>query len=336
MRAWLAPLLAGSTTSTRPAARENLARWLEFVTTTETNPRTPGPRLSLEIALAQGFKYAANRTAWHPQASQEARAYLAEEARWMLRGTSFWFTRLTLLHALCLWSLPANSDRERFSRLYGADFRELVAHWADRSDGQPDHPFVVEACKLVLWALRTGQPERFIWIDESSVVARTGSWSAHHGALRRHNLWIPQSAGWTMLHPRAQRLVADVLLLLNLAERGDRPSDRARRLQRTDCNYLPPCLAGERVPLDPIRTVGMAQTSAPGSNCRDGCRFGLCPYPPKGDQVQQTELSEAFCREQLSFTRRGLIHRSTAPWQETSSVDLRRFWQFMRERAQPS
>jgi len=82
---------------------------------------------------------------------------------------------------------------------------------------------VVEAIRLAVLALETGQPERFIWIDESGVAARIGSRPANPGAPRKHNLWIPPSTGWTALQPRAQQLVADVLLLLNLAERGARP-----------------------------------------------------------------------------------------------------------------
>jgi len=38
----------------------------------------------------------------------------------------------------------------------------------------------------------------------------------------------------------------------------------------------------------------MAETSDPGSNCKHGCHFGLCPYPPKGDVTYRIELSEAF------------------------------------------
>jgi hypothetical protein len=336
MRAWLAPQLVGSATSTRVAARDSLVRWLEFVATTDSRSGAPDLRLSLEVALAQGFKYAANRRVSHPHMYSEASADLQEQAMEMLRGASFWFTRLTLLHALCLWSLPTGSDMQRFSRVRGADPRALVEHWSARPDAQPDHPFVVEARKLVLWALQTGQPERFIWIDESSIVAQVGSWPASLGLRRKHHLWIPPSAGWTMLHPRAQKLVADVFLLLNLAERGG-PSDRNRRLRFTNKNYLPPCLAGERDPLDPVRSVVMSGTSAPGSTCRDSCAFGLCPYPPKDEQEHRLELSEAFCHGQLeALVSRGLVRPRTAPWQEVSVANIRRFWNHMRQRAQPS
>ena len=85
----------------------------------------PDLRLSLEVALAQGFKHAANRRRHHPHARPEARAYLAEQAREMLRDSHFWFTRLTLVHALCLWSLPDGQPGPRDRR--DDDHRALVS-----------------------------------------------------------------------------------------------------------------------------------------------------------------------------------------------------------------
>jgi NACHT domain-containing protein len=335
-RAWLAPQLVGSTTRAGRAsdARDHLEQWLALVGGQQGGNGESGLRLSFEVALAQGFKTAANRRREHPHARREARAYLVERAREMLRGTSFWFSRLTLLHALCLWSLPDGPAGQRSSRGHDAEPSALVAYWAAVPGGGPEHPFVAEARTLVVWALETGQPERFIWIDESGVVARVGSRPASPDVRRKHNLWIPPSTGWTALHPRALRLVADVLLLLNLAERGGRPIDRERRLQRTNRNDLPPCLAGERYPLDPSRTVGTTTTSEPGSNCKPGCRFELCPYPPKSEGSYRVELSEAFCRSQQALFKRTWVRRA-APWQEVLPRDLRRFWKQMGQRAQP-
>ena len=325
-RALLAPLLLGSASSeqAREAAAKNLERWLHFLTMTDRQPGESELRLSLEIALAQGFKHAANRRDRHPHAHPEARVYLVEKARDMLRGTNFWFTRLTLVHALCLWSLPDGGLQSRRGQDVG--HKALVERWAASPDGRPEHPFVVEARKLAALALETEQPERFIWIDESGILARVGSRQASPISRRKHNLWIPPSTGWTALHPRAQQLVADVLLLLNLAERGVRPSDRSRRLQRTDRSDLPPCLAGERFPLEPTRTVGMAGTSEPGSNCKHGCLFELCPYPPKGEESYRAELSEAFCRRQHALVSRGSVRRKAAPWQGALPGDLKKFW----------
>jgi hypothetical protein len=333
LRAWLAPRLVGSVTRRTENARTNLEQWLEFVGAQSHASPVHDLGLSLEIALAQGFKYAANRRRRHPQARPEARAYLAEQAREMLRGARFWFSRLTLVQALCLWSLPDNASDQRISRGDAADPRALIQHWVARPNGEPEHPFVLEAGRLAVSALETGQPERFVWIDETSVVAKVGSRPVSSGSRRQHNLWIPPSTGWTALHPRAQQLIADVLLLLNLAERGAWPSDRNRRLQRTNQHDLPPCLAGDRSLLDPTRTVGMVVTSEPGSNCKAGCTFELCPYPPKGEQPYRGELSEAFCRRQQALANASVVRRR-APWRGAPARDIEQFWKQMGRRAQ--
>jgi hypothetical protein len=343
IRAWLAPLLFGSVTERNSAAAsKNLDEWLQYLRERPSTRVESDLRLSLEVALAQGFKHAANRRRRHPHARPAARANLAWMARGMLRESHFWFTRLTLVHALCLWTLPdeqwdrwdrrADDQRDRREE----DQRALIKSWVgDLPGGKSEHPFVREASKLAALALETGQPERFLWIDESTVAARIGSRSANPRAPRRHNLWIPPSTGWAALHPRAQRLVADVLVLLNLAERGARPSERNMRLHRTDRHDLPPCLAGERSPLDPTRTAGMAGTSEPGSTCKNGCNFMLCPYPPKGEASYRVELSEAFCRRQQRLARGGYWPRP-APWQEGRSRDLSQFWLQMGQRSQPA
>jgi len=336
VRAWLAPLLVGSVSEERSrAARKNLERWLQFVRAESGSRAESDMRLSLEVALAQGFKYAANRRRRHPHAHPEARAYLAERAKEMLKDSHFWFSRLTLLHALCLWSLPDGPGPQSRDRR-DIDHQALVRHWLGFGRGGPQHAFVAEAGKLAVLALQTGQPERFIWIDESGVAAKIGSRPANPDAPRKHNLWIPPSTGWTALHPRAQQLLADVLLLLNLAERGAHPSERSRRLHRTDRNDLPPCLAGDRKPLDPTRTVGMARTSEPGSNCKHGCHFELCPYPPKGEVSYRIELSEAFCRRQQTLVSGASLSRRAATWQHTVPGELKRFWRQMGQRALPT
>ena len=94
----------------------------------------------------------------------------------MLRGARFWFSRLTLVHALCLWSLPDDARRPAPTRRRVVDLEALVEHWLAAS-GRPAGASrsSLEARKLAVWALDTGQPERFIWIDESGVLARVGS-----------------------------------------------------------------------------------------------------------------------------------------------------------------
>lgn len=327
MQAWLAPLLVGSVTtgSHKETSRQHLEEWLGLVGRAARWRQDSLP-ITCEIALAQGFKYAANRRSRHPHAQDDSRDYLSEQAREMLKNADYWFSRLTLLHALCLWALPDG---------LGADGRDVqpearVAEWLSVPDGEKHHPFVVQAGKLVVKALASGHPERFMWIDESGVVEKVGSSVPRPEASRAHRLWIPPSTGWSALDPDAQRLVADVLLLLNLSERGRKPSDRERRLQRGNRHDLPPCLAKNRKPLDPNRAVGSARSSEPGTNCAASCPFKLCPYPPKGEHAYRSELSAAFCRRQ-----RALVGwtAGSGSWQGVWWADLKRFWKDMGDRA---
>jgi hypothetical protein len=340
MRAWLVPMLVGSAVSdkSRASARDLLQSWLEFVHALRRRTDREPFGLSFEIALAQGFKYAANRRRGHPHATEKARTHLVEQTQEMLAECDFWFTRLTLLHAMTLWHLPDGAD-QRPGREPNPDYKALVAHWCGmedrrRRDRHEEHPFVEEAGRLAVRALETGQPERYIWIDETGIVSTVGSSPARPGRRRKHNLWIPPSTGWTALNARAQQLVADVLLLLNLAERGEsRIRDRDLRLQRTNKNYLPPCIAEDRSPLKPNRPLGTAGESTPGSGCVPDCQFGLCPYPLKGAQPHRQELTEAFCRRQQRLLAPVSLRSRAAPWQEISARRLRRFWRELGEPA---
>ena len=339
--AWLTPLLVGSVRTYRSDARQELERWLSCV-----GDERPGNAtrlgLSLEVALAQGFKYAANRRRHHPHALADTRFYLAEQAMEMLSRSRFWFSQLTLVHALCLWEMreqsvpadgraahrptgtgPANGRARRPSN----DPEAIVARWLGVARNK-DHPFVAEAGKLAVQALKTGHPERFLWVDESGVVSRVGSRTAPGKSDRKHHLWIPPSTGWATLDPRARQLVGDVLILLNLAEGAAEPGEIEQRLQRADRNDLPSCISRDRDSLDARRTAG-GVPSTPGTNCTGGCLFRLCPYPPRGIQPYRSELSEAFCRGQQTLLSRGM----TAPWQENRRADLRRFWAQMANRA---
>jgi len=339
--AWLTPLLVGSVNECRSEARQELELWLDHV---RQDQQYGGNyfHLSLEVALAQGFKYAANRRFRHPHALPATRDYMAEQAMEMLRRARFWFTQLTLIHALCLWEMPdprisaddkpgrrGDGSNAAGSQVHrpGSDPEATVAHWLELARNGK-HPFVAEAGKLAVEALKTRHPERFLWIDESGVVSSVGSRAAQAAKERKHHLWIPPSAGWAALDPRAQQLVADVLLLLNLAERGKGPDEIERRLRRVEVNDLPLCFTSNRDPLDPRTTIG-GLLKAPGRNCIDGCRHRLCPYPPYGVQPYRSELSEAFCRGQQTLLNRGL----SAPWQTIPRAGLKRFWAQMADRA---
>ena len=350
--AWLAPMLAGSVrvADGSPADRvlaeqvqQDLDQWLRHIGRYGRRPGEEDLPLAMEIAVAQGFKYTANRRPAHPGTRQEVRVRLAEQALEMLKGTEYWFSQLTLIQALCLLSLSDQAGHPAGKQ--GTDPESIVRHWLDvagreSTDRNPDtgvpgqpHPFVREAAQLAVLALKTGRPQRYLWIDEGSVVGQVGSRRASEGTTyRKHQLWIPPSAGWTALNGRAQQLVADVLLLLNLAERGEAPRDSERRMNRSNRHDLPPCITRYRPSLDPGLTVGTAASAAPGTGCVAGCAFELCPYPPKGTQPR-VEMSEAFCRRQRTLLTRSSVGYRMAPWQEMRRGQLIRFWEEMADRA---
>ncbi|MDQ4049561.1 MAG: hypothetical protein M3131_09315 [Actinomycetota bacterium] len=336
LRAWLGPLLLGSVSDspTREAAHAIVKQWVERVgaDAARENHRL---LLCVEVALAQGFKHAANRRPEHPHAPAQARDALVEQAGEMLKQTRFWFSRLTLLHARCLWALSDSSTSSdgpaavnRTGR--GSNPAGMVRHWMDREDGGIEHPFVQTARTLAVQALQERAPEKYLWIDESGVATKVGSRPDRAVERERQSLWIPPSTGWSGLDDVAQKLVADILILLNLAERGARLHDRERRLRRADRHDLPPCIVEDRALLDASRTVGTVGTSMPGSHCSDHCRFELCPYPPKGTHTHRAELGEAFCRGQQARA----VSRREAPWQEELNWrELKDFWKEMERRA---
>ncbi|MFE0472321.1 ATP-binding protein [Streptomyces sp. NPDC058947] len=371
MRAWMLPMLLGSVDdSHRGEAEERLTKWLRHLDPAHTGG-SPDLPLALEAALAQGFKYAANRRRRHPHTDPGRRVDLIRQAETVLQQSRCWYAQLSLLQALCLWRLPdragrherdgfltarqnGNHDRshEPVPTIGGATAVQTVQRWlamagtVNRPPGANGssprrllHPFVAEAGDLVALALETGQPERFLWIDEKGVADNIGSRAIDSGGYRKHNLWIPPSVGWSTLDGRAQRLVADVLVLLNLIERDGKPGEVEERMIRSEQSGrpLPPCLRENREPLQPGARVGTAAPPAPGTTCLPDCKFQLCPYPPRG--VPRGEIREPFCRQQQAllpgrlrrwFPR--LLRRKTPPWVSMRVRELDRFWDEMATR----
>ena len=352
LRAWLAPLLYYSCRpdpQIKPAdlriteAQEHLQKWLDVLSEKDPKRRLP---ISSEIALAQGFKLAANMREFRDPGHAQQQAILVEKAEFALAHARFWHSRLALVQALTMLSLPDDPAAELPTHGHGSDPAALVGYWLGLAghglagiDGErPEvhHPFVIEAAELCILALRHRRPEQFCWIDESESLRQIGSYSASRSSQRTQPRWILNSVGWDVLHPRAQRLLADVLLMLNLAERGGRPAQLEERLNRADRPDLPPCLTTDRSPLDPKRTIGSAQVSEPGSNCTADCGFRLCPYPPRGTDLQRAELSESFCRNQAALLGPWYDLRARAPWQALLKRDLKDFWRQMAERELPA
>ncbi|MFI1923338.1 MULTISPECIES: ATP-binding protein [unclassified Streptomyces] len=361
MRAWMLPMLLGSVDEAhRDEARERLTKWLRHLDP-EFTGGAPDLPLALEAALAQGFKYAANRRHRHPHTYLGGRNDLIRQAETVLQQSRCWYAQLSLLQALCLWELPdgagARPDgHQPFQRLGGATAVGTVRRWLSMAGtvnavpGNPDrpgaparrrlHPFVAEAGDLVALALETGQPERFLWIDEKGVADNIGARAGSTGGYRKHSLWIAPSVGWSTLDPRAQRLVADVLVMLNLVERDGHPDEVEERLARMEQpgTPLPPCICTDREPLRPGLRVGTSTPPAPGSACLPDCRFQLCPYPPRGG-VPRGEIREPFCRQQQALlpgsVRRWLprgLRRKTPHWVGMRVRELDRFWDAMARR----
>jgi len=345
--AWLAPLLVASVDaaggdhgpgSAYQDAEQYLRQWRQHVRLAGLSGARL--RISQEIALAQGFKYAANRRYGQVHSRPAVLGHLQQEALEMLKHARYWFSQLTLIQALCLWEIQAG-EWTAGGRRWNPD--AIVNHWLEEISGEqarvgrgdrPVHPFVEAAAVLAARALETGHPERFLWMDESDLVTRVGSSrEVTDSQARRHDQWIQPSMGWSGLDRHAQQLVADVLLLLNLAERGEQPGKIEQWLGRANRDTLPPCIRRDRLALKPDRTVGTAAANPPGSSCLAGCAFDLCPYPPKGQQPHRAELSEAFCRHQYMLVRRARIRRSTARWQGLRASQMRTFWSEMANRA---
>ncbi len=350
MRAWLLPLLVDSADMSGHSGSpwHFLEDWISHATRVGAPsaaeppgeaPLATGEKYGLGVALAQGFKYAANRRLT-PQTNQEGREFLIKQAEELLKRSTFWYTRLTLLQALTLWALPDDVTGPHRIRGKGADPKGQVKQWLTLPEGQREHPLVKAGGKLAVRALQTRRPERFLWIDDADMASRIGTEVSAPGVPRFHNLWIPPSTGWSSLDPAAQQLLADVLLLAVLGERGYRPKDLFRVLERvSESPKLPSCLSKDRSRLDPVRAVeGAAQ---PGDNCADDCGMKMCPYPGKAAKNLRLEFSEIFCLQQWDMLRAWqprswlyLRFRRESPWHRKVPVaGMRRFWDEMGERA---
>ncbi|RKN47681.1 ATP-binding protein [Micromonospora endolithica] len=294
-----------------------------------------------EIALAQGFRLAANVRSLPRGRPIGDRSALVEKAEFALTHSRFWYSHLVLIQALTLFSLPIEPGDLLPARGHGANPVGLVQHWlAIASSGVPNrerctaHPFLLAAGRLCVSALITRQPERFCWIDEDDTAGRVGACSPSTDVRRVQRLWIPDSMGWSVLEPRAERLLADVMLLLNLADRGDSLVAREERLRRADRCDLPPCLTADRRAMEPERSVHGVEACAPGATCLDDCPFRLCPLPAKGEPLPH-RLDQNFSARQADLATLRYLLPARAPWQSVPRTEMRRFWRQMSWRDLP-
>ncbi|SCL53474.1 NACHT domain-containing protein [Micromonospora citrea] len=342
LRTWIAPALflhADDTptpdgTTWRHEAHQNLRRWVRHL----AGDASDGARL-YEITLAQGFRLAANCRVYPAH-----RSLLIEEAEKALRHSRFWYSHLVLIQALTLLALPRDPAETLRERGHGSDPRGLVEFWisiAGGADAAPspgsstEHPLVRRVADLCVEALVDRHPERRCWIDEREIVGRVGAVSPQPGIRRLQDTWLPPSHGWAVLEPRAQRLLADVMLLLNLADRGHDDDERARRLTRASRPELPPCLTIDRTAMRVTLSRRQAHDVQPGSTCIDDCAFRLCPLPPKGDELRY-QMDEVFCAHQIDLVGHWFRPSRRADWQAVNRDDLRTFWHEMSERMAPA
>ncbi|MDG4774816.1 hypothetical protein [Solwaraspora sp. WMMD792] len=346
---------------------EKLDQWLFALP--KRDPAQPYVRFPIraELALAQGFRLAANLRRLPRGSRVRDRSFLIERAELALRNSGFWYSQIALIQALTLLSLPDDPNASAPPGGHVADPWAQVQYWIGLAGSAVPggergkaHPFVTEVGRFCLSALLTMRPERYIWIDESETASRVGACSPSEDVRWHQTSWIPDSMGWSLLVPRAQRLLADVMLLYNLADRGESPDRREVRLARSDRNDLPPCMTSDREALQAKRNLDLKERGEPGKTCLHGCPFRLCPLPARGERLTY-QLDQSFCARQADLAstmrvdfwhsdfwksgywrygpwrpelwRAWFVNRAT--WQAVPRSALSRFWRQMSERDLP-
>jgi hypothetical protein len=278
VQCWILPTLHSAVSTSEAWTRDLLERWMR-ITWDNAYPGT-------EASLSQGFKFAAMRSFARTRTEE-----LMSFAEQLLPQTRFWYSQINLLHALTLWQ--AQSGRAR-----GNVTEALQAHV------RREHPLVSRAAVLCAAGL-DGEVRRRVWADEVIVSARP----RHAGGL------LGAAEGWQELDPEASKLMADVIVLLNLTEGDSRAVPRRAMRLTAALQAFPECMrqGPQRVRL---RVTGTTATDH--SDCTESCGLILCPYPARSEPTFRGELPEGFCREQARLN--------------SSNSDMQRFWKSMEER----
>jgi hypothetical protein len=321
--AWMLPVLhSQAVDEQREACAERLEEYMREIEVASERSDQHG----ILASLAQGFKLEAVRCAEHP--GRYGPAAVHERLFELLDSVPFWYTKVLLLHAICLRLIATRSgDRRAESapavagstgqRYLGAALtpddaaRRLVEFLAQ--DGL--HPFVAAAGKLCQAALAATAKGRswheYIWTDdEAEVVARPA----------------PELGSTALL------LVADMALLLNL---NDHDRDRRERAAFGVHRKLPWCLSGSD------RTLILEDRPRP-SRCSAECSFHhagsfrpLCPDGAARWTEDDASGSALHSRRLLSrsFCRRVRHIACAQSWSKASDEQLEAFWGHMEERA---
>jgi hypothetical protein len=212
----------------------------------------------------------------------------------LLASSRYWYTGVVLLQAMCIRCIDGGPDRQ------------AVRLFRERATRSRQHPFVRAAARLCRTAVEAGTYTPYVWVDDAATTTRSG----------------------TALHRDAAQLVADIVLLLNLTEQGDR-DQQLRRLESTAAfKQLPACLGSSR-------TRTELDEACPGPPT---CPFELCPYPSQAAAaVCRGALGQAFCQHQshLVHQRRFMRRRLVSVWQHMNNRSAVDFWEHMADRARP-
>ena len=209
----------------------------------------------IEASLAQGFKHAF----WERTCDA-----LDDQVVALATGATFWYARAMAVHALALRAANPETDSGRTARLLA----DLGRATTDR------HAFVAEIARLCMRGVSHGDIGRYVWKDESTVVARSGQGVA----------------------PGTARLLGKLILELNMNAQED--GDRPERLKQSQLKVavspdVPECLTNPRAA---ERILGKRGADP----CPGTCGFHLCPYGPERARAKafRGDLSAAFCRAQ--------------------------------------
>lgn len=282
-----------------------------------------------EASISQGLKAAARLVAWDMfgQLDPATLEQLGQRLLNLYGKAQFWYSRLVLLHGMTDLAIAVARDPRLPAGVSEMGHKAKVnvglaaakkrCGTVSPNDQEPrrapegfEHPFVVEAAQLCSEALKATEA---ILTDDALMMRNTWIWDDEG---------VSVGAPGAELAPRALRLLGDAAVLLNLNEKGDDYSiageakDRRLRREFGTCDYLPPCLTGERDRLDLL-----------GKRC--DCPFQRCPYP---DNVQRAhrEISKLFCRQ---ARQRGYGDKPP-PWQPgLHQREYRRFWLEMERHA---
>jgi hypothetical protein len=255
------------------------------------------------------------------------------------RRAKFWYSRLNGYQALALLRINEASDGGGTRLLL--DGNRLLEEQAR----EEEHKFAQAAAQLCARALGAAaqgfyrRARSFIWDDEALAVSRSSA----------------------QLRPSASRLLADIVLELNMNEQdrveGIRMKRVDGRLARDAAGKFIPKEAGDRVGTsnelpaclsclaNRDRILDSTQDDACVADTQESClcEFLLCPYEASRADVggAYRSLSRAFCRHQGRLAlqrRRSFLRRrdesGRLSWQEDITAEtLADFWRRMESRA---